>query len=1166
MKKLAAFLLNKWTLGIIGLTALSLLIWFGAEFIKFGENNETLSVTVRTMTIGLFWLIWLIWHLAVWLVERKQNQELLGEIEASQETDVVDPDEERSQEELTAMAQRFREALMTLKKARFQSRRGKRSLYQLPWYIIIGPPGSGKTTALVNSGLEFPLADSHGKQALGGVGGTRNCDWWFTNDAVLIDTAGRYTTQDSHRVVDNKAWNAFLTLLKKYRRRRPINGAIIAISLQDLMIQSREQREQQAKTIRNRINELQAELGIRFPVYLTFTKCDLVAGFGEFFDSMSQAEREQVWGVSFPQEIDADSGADLSLFGAEFNQLVQRLNERLLWRVQNERNIDKRVMIQGFPAHLESLGNVLNEFLQNTFSPHNYSSVPMLRGVYFSSATQEGSPIDRMMAQVSANFGLERSGAKQQQNTGKSFFITRLFSDVIIPESELVGVNRQLERVLQWMRRGAFAGLMLLFAGSVALWTGGMTQNKAYMAEVDSLYRDYQQLRKGIHPEQSGTQEALTVLAPLYKATQVYDREENPLISSLGLYDGRVDVAVDAVYEQQLNELFLPSLANMLERHLNSLGADDTALLPVFRVYLMLFDQEHRNYEEIQAYARTRWEDLLPGEASKQAALMTHLKNLVEIGFSESYEADSYVVQRTRDYLRRIPVAQRLFAQLKKVGNNGVMIDLYREIGGNPQQTFGLTESNQIFAMPYLFTKAGFDDADYGPDSEMMQQIVADRWIYGGVGAAEDYTKADLQKLSDEVEKLYLTEYARRWQAFYASFSLEPLSGGNQSVTTLLRLADSLSSPLLQVSELVNKNTRLTKQVEMPTAAGGVGKVAGAVAGMMYDPNLVDLRFRDLHRMLDAEKGMSSKFQGFLEGINALAQYLGKIDGAPDSNAAAFEAAKARFSGGGADEIQLLKNLAATAPEQPAEWLNDLADNAWAIVMGKAKVHLNSVWRYQVYETYRNTLNDRYPMAKGRQTEASAVAFNEFFKPGGIQQAFIDEYVAPFVDTYRWKQKSYGGVSIGLSRETLTQFRRADNIRRAWFAKGETAGVEFRITPDKLNSNVRLFSMEIGEQRLTYSHGPRIEKSLSWVAGESGRSRIIFEDLGERISADQFDGEWSLIHLLDSATLRSAVNPANKVMTLSEGGYDAQFSLTALTNTSPFDLGLLRNFSCPKTL
>ena len=33
---------------------------------------------------------------------------------------------------------------------------GRQFLYQLPWYIFIGAPGSGKTTALINSGLQFP--------------------------------------------------------------------------------------------------------------------------------------------------------------------------------------------------------------------------------------------------------------------------------------------------------------------------------------------------------------------------------------------------------------------------------------------------------------------------------------------------------------------------------------------------------------------------------------------------------------------------------------------------------------------------------------------------------------------------------------------------------------------------------------------------------------------------------------------------------------------------------------------------------------------------------------------------------------------------------------------------------------------------------------------------
>lgn len=93
------------------------------------------------------------------------------------------------------------------------TRFSRQYLYQLPWYVIIGAPGAGKTTALVNSGLHFPLADRFGNQ-LRGVGGTRNCDWWFTNDAVLLDTAGRYTTQESQREEDAGEWQSFVALLK----------------------------------------------------------------------------------------------------------------------------------------------------------------------------------------------------------------------------------------------------------------------------------------------------------------------------------------------------------------------------------------------------------------------------------------------------------------------------------------------------------------------------------------------------------------------------------------------------------------------------------------------------------------------------------------------------------------------------------------------------------------------------------------------------------------------------------------------------------------------------------------------------------------------------------------------------------------------------------------
>ena len=88
--------------------------------------------------------------------------------------EAADPQKRLNSEE-QILASRFDEAAQMLKKAHFSKagqgaqwtqRFSTQYLYQLPWYVIIGAPGSGKTTALVNSGLQFPLADRFGKTAV----------------------------------------------------------------------------------------------------------------------------------------------------------------------------------------------------------------------------------------------------------------------------------------------------------------------------------------------------------------------------------------------------------------------------------------------------------------------------------------------------------------------------------------------------------------------------------------------------------------------------------------------------------------------------------------------------------------------------------------------------------------------------------------------------------------------------------------------------------------------------------------------------------------------------------------------------------------------------------------------------------------------------------------
>jgi len=151
----------------------------------------------------------------------------------------IAPEPDPTGEAITAEQQdlqsKFATAMRDLSKLKFKSKSGgSRYLYELPWYIFIGPPGAGKTEALKNCGLEFPLRKGDGPISIDGGAGTRDCDWVFTNEAVFIDTAGRYTTQSSDQAVDSASWTSFLDLLKKNRPREPINGVIVAISVKDL--------------------------------------------------------------------------------------------------------------------------------------------------------------------------------------------------------------------------------------------------------------------------------------------------------------------------------------------------------------------------------------------------------------------------------------------------------------------------------------------------------------------------------------------------------------------------------------------------------------------------------------------------------------------------------------------------------------------------------------------------------------------------------------------------------------------------------------------------------------------------------------------------------------------------------------------------------------------
>ena len=247
---------------------------------------------VRIAGVAVIASLWGVW----WGVRRWRAKKRADEIAR----ELAGPN--AAEEEGRALGTRMSEALAKLRAAAGNKRD---YLYSRPWYVIIGPPGAGKTTALLHSGLRFPFVE----QAVKGVGGTRNLDFWFADEAVLVDTAGRYTTQDSDATIDAAGWTSFLALLKKSRPAQPINGIIVAIGVDLLVGNDCAAIDAHASAVRRRLVELRRTLETAVPVYLIVTKADLLAGFDAYFDDLDIEGRRAVLGATLPYADGRPTGA-----------------------------------------------------------------------------------------------------------------------------------------------------------------------------------------------------------------------------------------------------------------------------------------------------------------------------------------------------------------------------------------------------------------------------------------------------------------------------------------------------------------------------------------------------------------------------------------------------------------------------------------------------------------------------------------------------------------------------------------------------------------------------------------------------------------------------------------------------------------------------------------
>ena len=337
-----------------------------------------------------------------------------------------------------------------------------KSLYDLPWYVMVGETSAGKSEAIRRSELRFPEG-LHEKQQ--GVGGTQLMNWWFTNNAVILDTAGALLMdpEAAQRFAD------FLGLLRTHRADYPINGLILTLPVDKLLTDTPAIVEEKAALIAEQLKIIQKALDVRFPLYVMVSKSDRLPGFKEFVDAEGQvAFHAEMLGWSNPAPLDEPFAA------AQIDDALECIVSRLRGRVLNIvadpvprlglRRTDEVDTIYGFPEMLRSLAPRLQCYLDLFFQSGAWASKPpFFRGIYFTSALRQGGELDKVLGEA---LGMDPNLlGKASHKVEKSVFLRDLFLNKIFLEKGLV---TRLKNVGALLRRRLVA-FFLITLGLVVL-------------------------------------------------------------------------------------------------------------------------------------------------------------------------------------------------------------------------------------------------------------------------------------------------------------------------------------------------------------------------------------------------------------------------------------------------------------------------------------------------------------------------------------------------------------------------------------------------------------------------------------------------------------------------------------------------------------------------
>ena len=1173
MGKLTAFFKSKNILLAIGLLILILLVIYIGSIVK-------ITWLMRIAIIVFILLVTII----ILLFKKMKDAQKAGKIEesisGSADSQLLSP-EKRA--EIDQFKKQLEAAISALKNSKLgRGKSGKSALYSLPWYMILGPSAAGKTTAIQNSGLEFP----YGKDSVKGVGGTRNCDWFFSTRAIFLDTAGRYVSDAD----DRPEWVAFLETLKKNRKKKPINGVIIALNIDEIIKSDNAHLYEHAKNIRNRIDELLSNLGIVFPVYFVFTKCDLIQGFVDYFGDFSETERSQIWGATLTSQQPIDENPKI-IFENEFNKLSEVIYKARTIRLSNPLKREQRRKVFLFPYQFNSLREKLAYLIGETFQQNPYQDNPIFRGFYFTSGTQEGAPLDLAIREIAKQFNLPPAPGEEFDELveTKNYFIKDLLNDVVIADQNyVVGQTSAIVKQNSIIRSSTIAAsilMLIVFAlffifgrsgSSEALdnitdsaksfneinWNGDLLKN---LSQADSLRQIIVKIQQGDFNKSFASFGLDRSEGTLETLTQLYLKKTNPFFTQY-VYNDIVNTLTNYTKGQEYSG---EQIYNYLKAYLlignERSKLDTTTQKSLIGTFSGILNSKFINSNSIAS-------------STEKDSLRILFRSYITFFVEQLNNRNIYSVRNDNSLLSMVrykfqnkPSAESIYARLKESGITQYPSELTFEqlIQGKSGQIM-----QTDLRIQFIFTSDGWRNYFEQAILEESKNPGKEDWVTGKNQNQQSFnTDYDSEKMRNQLTDLYFKDYMQTWIQFLQSIKYSGFESVPLTANSLKLLSDPVNSPLIlvlkvfadQTQALVNIKTTSDTTNPNQSAYGSLGNsdinrfrkfiVGPADGSAPPDLNIVVMQYGLIHGIVEGIKG----------GPDLIKDYAVKV---MNQQAVDFQTS-IRTIQGAIYNVPELQNL-----------LTEPLTITLKSTLSDAASYLNDKWKTKVVDVYNNMLAKSFPF-NDKGSDAPIQDFDDFFNPQtGILWTFFNSELSSFIKKEDWKVNQFEGASASFSEDFINALKKADEITNIMF-KGDAMNLTFRLKPQlpisKTISDRKVtviqYYLKIDGVVDVYKMGSPSETNFNWPNNKNTPGSALYISLNEFGTSDikSYNGEWSFFRLLHDATISRGNASSQLILNWNFSKpnlYDVNVSyiLNAGSSRHPFSQNFFRSFKLPNTV